>query len=154
MRLILVIFFLWTFSSCSDFEGKIELRKSKNSCLSIPSELPPQIDSSYAITDTIAAKRQAEKDNYWHQKEINLKNLLTKKKFYEDEASQVYLINTSKSEVFTFTVKIMLDDSSKTSMTKMYKANPGEEIFIGCNSNLTDDMSLLRQTFKIVGQKK
>lgn len=155
MKFILIILTSLCFLiSCSSSNGKIELRRSNNSCLVIPSELPPKTDSGYAITDTIAAKRQAEKDNYWNMKAQNLKEVLIKKEVYENEASQVYLVNTSKSEIFSFTVKIILDDSLKTTNTKIYKTNPGEEILVGCTSYLTDDMQIRNQTFEVVGEKK
>lgn len=120
----------------------------------IPLEMQAEVDTAYSTTDTIALKRQIEKENYRNLKAQNLKSLLSKKKQYEDEAIEAYLINTSSSEIYTFTVKITLDDSLQTSKTEIYKANPGQEILIGCNSYMTEDMQIQKQTFKVVGEKK
>jgi hypothetical protein len=144
--------FLFILIGCSN--GKIELRKTSPSCLVIPEELPPQVDSGFALIDTMAARKQIEKDNYWKMKAKNFNNVLSKKSGYENESSEVYLINTSQSAIFSFTVKIILDDSLKPSRTEIHKANPGEEILLGCSIYLTEEMQIRRQTFKIVGEKK
>ena len=153
-RLSYLVAVLFILSGCSSSNGKVELRKSIIPCLIIPNDLPVRVDTGFAETDTIAAKRQAEKDKLWNVKGLNLKRTLENKNLYENEASQVYLINTSKSNIISFTIKIVIDDKLQTSSTKIYKTNPGEEVLLGCSNYLTEEMLIQKRIYKIVGEKK
>lgn len=132
------------FMSCSN--GKIDYEKSKNGCLLIPNSLfqnPMQIDTTAVnVTEIMSSGNKA------------LINLYENSKKYEKESEGAYLTNTSNSNIVYFTIRITSNDSFKTNRTIVFKTNPGEKLFIGCNSYVNGDYELIKQTFKIVGERK
>ena len=127
-------------ASCSN--GKIEYRKSSNGCITFP-EIHQRM-----YTDTSTTM---ESDKLIDSK---IEALLQKKEMLQEGSHQVYLINTSHSDIFSFTVKSETKDAFPISKTEIYKLSPGEEILLGCDTYITDGGDMVNQEFSIVGQRK
>lgn len=133
---------------CSN--GKIENRKTSVSCFDIKNQnFGDLIDSGFVGDELL---RQ---ENRLKIKDQNFKKLEERKTEIEKEASEIYLVNTSSSNIIAFTVKtIITDNSNITTETKIYKTNPGEEISLGCTFFIDNNNFLLNRQSKIVGEVK
>lgn len=139
-------------ASCSKSNGKVEYRKTETGCLEIPDMLfrdPNLKDTTMrmdGILDEYTLKLLAENSK--------AKFLYEKRKQVESESEAAYLINTSSSNIISFTIKSISNDIVKTSSTQVYKTNPGEEVLIGCNSYINNKYEIIKQEFEIVGERK
>lgn len=135
------------FSSCSSSNGEIQYRQKATPCVKIKEfyvdTTHPESSPGY---EEYAAKTKL--------RDQNLKKLLERKDQIEKESNEIFLVNKSTSHIVTFTVKSTSDDINKTTSTKLYKANPGEQILIGCDSYITYEFNLVKQKCEIVGETK
>jgi hypothetical protein len=140
--------------SCDNSAGKILIRKASSNCISIPYQLPIEIDSAVSYLDSEIIIRNIAHEKLRLLKEKNLELLKPQREKYEKEAETVYLVNTSQSDIISYTVKQTIDDIYQTSTTSIFKLNPGEEIPIGCSLIVNEEMQVQKQTYKIVGYTK
>jgi hypothetical protein len=152
-KVLLMISTLSLLASCSNSNGKIEYRKSNTGCLTIPYSLFRD-PSGPVIMDTTLITYHEDSTRIMSSEDQNLKLLFEKREQLEKESKGAYLINTSTSYIISFTVKATSNDTFKTSSTQIYKTNPGEEVFIGCDSYINNNYKILKRNFEIVGERK
>ena len=136
---ILLFFVLVTLLSCS--KGKLEYRNNTSGCIIFP-EL---YERGYTDTSTTM-----EVDKIMDKK---LESLLGNKDELQKQTSQVYLINTSHSDTYSFTIK-SIGGNNSNSKTTVYKLQPGEDLLLGCDTYINDQMDFVKQKFEIVGEKR
>src|SRR5579885_331294 len=137
---LLLFFALAALLGCS--KGKLEYRKGTSGCIVFP-ELYERV-----YTDTSTTM---EADKIMDKK---LKALLEKKDELQKQVTQVYLINTSYSDTYSFTIKSITSGDNSNSKTTIYTLQPGEELLLGCDTYINEQMDLVKQKFEIVGAKK
>src|SRR5687767_2994769 len=137
---LLLFFALVILLSCS--KGKLEYRKGTSGCIVFP-ELYERV---YMDTSTTM-----EVDKIMDKK---LESLLEKKDELQKQTTQVYLINTSYSDTYFFTIKAIANGDNSNSKTTVYKLQPGEELILGCDTYINDQMDLVKHKFEIVGVKR
>ena len=150
----LLFFIIYFLASCSN--GKIVYERTKYGCL----EIPNRIFNPYkvAMPDSIRMSDIANEEKMIIEDSIrlmasgneNLINLFSNQEQLKRESESAYLINTSASDIITFTVKITLNDRLKTNSTQIFKTNPGEKVFIGCHSYVNDEREVVKQDYEIV----
>ena len=122
--------------SCNQLNGKIDYRQNKPSCVVYPSELI-SVDTARVVTTT---ENQPKNEDEIEKAAI------------ESDAHQVYLINTSTSKSYAFTVKTIPNDST-SSTTSIIKLNPGEERWVGCDTYLTHLKKIVKIKYEVVGEQ-
>lgn len=143
----LLLFIISFLISCSN--GKIEYEKTKDGCFRIPN-LMFGYDDSIPLTDTAKINLNDLSDI----SEDSMEAMSSRKRAIEKESESAYLINTSTSDIIYFTIKATSNDSFKTTTTQIYKTNPGEKVYIGCNSYMNSDLKIIKRDYEIVGQVK
>lgn len=146
----LLFFLLLSLVRCS--EGKIEYERTENSCFHYPSSLE---DGHFPLADTVLM-------GTYYEDSLQIMNSSNEKLIFlfkngeqlKNEAKSVYLINTSTTDIIYYTVKTTFDDNFKTSNTQVYKTNPGEKVFIGCDSYIKNNLEVVKQKFEIVGERR
>ena len=112
-------------ASCSKSNGKVEYRKTETGCLEIPDMLfrdPNLKDTTMrmdGILDEYTLKLLAENSK--------AKFLYEKRKQVESESEAAYLINTSSSNIISFTIKSISNDivpiaEFKAGISKWFKS--------------------------------
>lgn len=151
MRQILILFSLLLIISCNS--GKIEYRKTAGTCEGydstiIDSDLPVDISDEGFNKNEIRTRNKAVVDSV--AKSLNL------------EPKEAFLVNTSKSKIKYFTVKIKTELKGDVKVeTKIFKLFPGQEQELGCNyfgvsflkvdSNATFKTEIASRKFELVG---
>lgn len=141
--------------SCNQIHSKIDYRQNKPSCIIIEDgklTVPlASMDTTQTDTDQIInvdAAEEAEKATAAKKQQSDLVNDSLARLSH-----QAYLINTSQTDSYSFTVKRTPIDSTQ-STTEIIKLNPGEERMIGCDYYFNDKKELTQQSFQVVGEQK
>lgn len=151
MKQILVLFSLFSIISCNS--SKIEYRSIAGACEDydstiIISDIPVDITSTGSEYER-KARDKAAIDSV--AKSLNL------------EPKEAFLVNTSKSKIKYFTVKIKTELKGDVKVdTKIFKLFPGQEQELGCNyfgvfilktdsSETTSETEIASRKFEVVG---
>ena len=147
-KLISFVVAVFAFCSCNSFKGKIETRKTSVSCVTYFTETIITADTAMVVDDE-SIERMRIQDSIINEKE---KALQSNRYEIEKNAEPIYLINSSKSESYAFTIKKIYLESNLSS-TSIITLQPGEEIMLGCNTEISSDKSVLKVKYDVVGEK-
>lgn len=122
MRQILILFSLLLIISCNS--GKIEYRRNAGTCEDYDSTI---IDSNIPVDITSTASE--------HERKARDKAAIDSvAKSLNLEPKEAFLVNTSKSKIKYFTVRIKTELKGNVKVeTKIFKLFPGQEQELGCN---------------------
>ena len=165
-KLYLFVWACFVFISCSNsMQGKIEMRHTKPTCVNfeildiptvdtttvvVPIQEAARLDTTVVVTPIDAGPYTSPVDE---AKAKIVDHLKATRDEIEKNTQHAYVVNSSTSDSYAFTIKVTPNDSTAAT-TSIIELGPGEEKSFGCDTYITNDLRLVQQKFEIVGQQK
>lgn len=140
----MTVLFATLLISCT--HSKIEYRTCEKGCV--------EFKTTYVAVDTLWGEPQTVEEI--RAKELREMRWAEEQKWInsiQKSSKEVFLVNSSSNNRYTFTVKIIENSKNQIIRTRTFQLNPGAQALIECDKFVMDN-AVVDRTFEIVGEVK